>query len=60
MPKGDAVKGLLGKWVKERVKKLSLKEIVLRTGDEVVKKTKSKQDDKAWAQIKEFINANWK
>lgn len=60
MPKKDAVKGMLGKWVKERVKKLSFKEILIRTGDEVVAKTKSKADDKVWAEIKDFINSNWK
>ena len=54
------VKGMLGKWVKERDKKLSMKEMVLRAGDEVVKATKSKHDDRAWAQMRDWISTNWK
>ena len=54
------VKGMLGKWVKQRVKKVGIKGVVLRAGDEVVKATKSKADDRAWAEMKEWINANWK
>ena len=56
----QSVKGMLGKWVKQRVKKLSLREIVIRAGDEVVARTKTKQDDRAWAEIKDFIKSNWK
>jgi len=59
MPK-TGVKGMLGKWVKERVKKLSMKEVILRAGDEVVKATKSKADDRAWAEMRDWIESNWK
>ena len=55
-----SVKGMLGKWVKNRVKKVGIKGVILRAGDEVVKATKTKQDAKAWAEMKEWINANWK
>ena len=55
-----SVKGMLGKWVKARVKKLSMKQVILRAGDEVVKATKSKDDDRAWAEMRDWIGANWK
>jgi len=55
-----SVKGMIGKWVKSRVKKVGLKGVVLRAGDEVVKATKTKADDKAWAEMREWIDANWK
>jgi hypothetical protein len=55
-----SVKGMLGKWVKARVKKLSMKQVILRAGDEVVKATKSKDDDRAWAEMRDWIDANWK
>jgi len=55
-----SVKGMLGSWIKERAKKLSIKEIIIRAGDEVVKATKSKADDKAWAEMKDWLNSNWK
>jgi len=54
------VKGFLGKWVKDRVKKVGIKGVILRAGDEVVKATKTKQDDRAWAEMKEWIKSNWK
>ena len=55
-----SVKGFLGKWVKSRVKKVGIKGVILRAGDEVVKATKTKEYDRAWAEMKNWINSNWK
>lgn len=54
------VKGMIGKWVKSRAKKLGIKGVIFRAGDEVVKATKTKADDRKWAELKEWINSNWK
>ena len=54
------LKGMMGKWVKSRVKKLGIKGVIFRVGDEVVKATKSKADDRQWAELREWINSNWK
>ena len=39
------------------VKKHGLKAILIKAGDIAVKVTKSKEDDKAWAKIKEVIES---
>ena len=46
---------LLGK----AIKKHGLKGILLKVGDVAVKVTKTKSDDKKWAEIKKFINKVW-
>ena len=38
------------------IKKHGLKGILIKVGDVAVKVTKSKKDDKAWAEIKKLIN----
>jgi len=38
------------------VKKHGLKAILIKVGDIAVKVTKSKEDDKAWAKVKEVIS----
>ena len=47
------LKALLAK----AVKKHGLKGILMKVGDIAVKVTKSKEDDKAWAEIKKVINS---
>ena len=39
------------------VKKHGLKAILLKVGDIAVKVTKTKKDDKAWAEIKKVVNS---
>ena len=39
------------------VKKHGLKAILIKAGDIAVKVTKTKEDDKAWAKIKEVIES---
>ena len=39
------------------VKKHGLKAILIKAGDIAVKVTKTKEDDKAWANIKKVINS---
>ena len=39
------------------VKKHGLKAILIKAGDIAVKVTKSKEDDKAWVEIKKVINS---
>ena len=39
------------------VKKHGLKAILIKVGDIAVKITKSKKDDKAWAEVKKVINS---
>ena len=39
------------------VKKHGLKAILIKVGDIAVKITKSKNDDKAWAEVKKVINS---
>ena len=39
------------------VKKHGLKGILIKVGDVAVKVTKTKEDDKAWAKIKELIES---
>ena len=38
------------------IKKHGLKKILLKVGDIAVKVTKSKKDDKVWAEVKKVIN----
>jgi len=47
------LKLLIGKFVKKH----GLKAILLKVGDIAVKITKSKKDDKAWAEVKKVINS---
>lgn len=54
------VKGLLGRWVKSRVKRYGFKGCIMRLGDEIVKATKTKEDDRKWAELKDWVNAHWK
>ena len=42
--------------LKKYIKKHGLKKILLKVGDIAVKITKSKKDDKAWAEVKKVIN----
>ena len=42
--------------LKKYIKKHGLKKILIKVGDIAVKVTKSKKDDKAWAEIKKVIN----
>ena len=39
------------------IKKHGLKAILIKVGDIAVKVTKTKKDDKAWAEIKKVINS---
>ena len=39
------------------VKKHGLRAILIKVGDIAVKVTKSKKDDKAWAEVKKVINS---
>ena len=39
------------------IKKHGLKKILIKVGDIAVKVTKSKKDDKVWAEIKKVINS---
>jgi len=48
----NMLKALLAK----AVKKHGLKGILIKVGDIAVKVTKSKEDDKAWAKVKQLIN----
>ena len=54
------VKGLLRKWVQGRVKKYGFRGCVIRLGDEIVRATKTKDDDRKWAELKSFMNEHWK
>ena len=54
------VKGLLGRWVRSRVKRYGFKGCIMRLGDEIVKATKTKEDDRKWAELKDWVNAHWK
>ena len=42
--------------LKKYIKKHGLKKILIKVGDIAVKITKSKNDDKAWAEVKKVIN----
>ena len=42
--------------LKKYVKKHGLMAILIKVGDIAVKVTKSKNDDKAWAEVKKVIN----
>lgn len=55
-----SVKGLLKKWVAGRVKKYGFKGCIYRLGDEIVKATKTREDDRKWAELKEWVDGNWK
>ena len=43
--------------LKKYIKKHGLKAILIKVGDIAVKITKSKKDDKAWAEVKKVINS---
>ena len=43
--------------IAKAIKKHGLKGILVKVGDIAVKVTKSKKDDKAWAEIKKVINS---
>jgi hypothetical protein len=43
--------------LKKYIKKHGLKKILIKVGDIAVKITKSKNDDKAWAEVKKVINS---
>ena len=42
--------------LKKYIKKHGLKKILIKVGDIAVKITKSKNDDKVWAEVKKVIN----
>jgi hypothetical protein len=43
--------------LKQYIKKHGLRAILIKVGDVAVKVTKSKNDDKAWAKVKEVIES---
>ena len=43
--------------LKKYIKKHGLKKILIKVGDIAVKITKSKKDDKVWAEVKKVINS---
>ena len=43
--------------LKKYIKKHGFKKILIKVGDIAVKVTKSKKDDKAWAEVKKVINS---
>ena len=49
---------MLSKWVARQVKKNGVRAILEKVGDMIVKTTKSKEDDKVWQQVKDFLRAN--
>ena len=46
--------------IKKLVKKHGIKGLLIIVGDNAVKFTKSKEDDKIWKQVKKAITYNWK
>jgi|TARA_R110000823_G_C15818665_1_gene489023 hypothetical protein len=47
---------LLSAYIAKQVKKHGLKGIIIKVGDLAVKATKSKKDDKVWAEAKKVLN----
>ena len=47
---------LLSAYIGKKVKKHGLKGILIKVGNLAVKATKSKKDDKAWAEIKKVLD----
>ena len=43
--------------LKKYIKKHGFKKIIIKVGDSAVKVTKSKKDDKAWAEAKKVIES---
>ena len=47
---------LLSAYIAKQVQKHGLKGILIKVGDLAVKATKSKKDDKVWAEVKKVLN----
>ena len=47
---------MLKRMLQRLVKKHGMKGLLIIVGDHAVKATKTKDDDKVWAEVKEFIN----
>jgi len=47
---------LLSAYIAKQVQKHGLKGILIKVGDLAVKATKSKKDDKVWAEAKKVLN----
>ena len=47
---------LLSAYIAKQVQKHGLKGIIIKVGDLAVKATKSKKDDKVWAEAKKVLN----
>jgi hypothetical protein len=48
---------MLRRIIQRLVKKHGMKGLLLMIGDHAVKATKSKEDDKVWADVKEFLES---